>query len=108
MVGTSDQTLIRDILHLSVFAYRTKALPTTTCWIVGDVHPLIKLLDQLVKGQVGVFDFLVKLLDTQVACLDVYRLTGQVLTAWRSTHGLIYLGTSVAAIDENRPAKPIP
>ena len=72
------------------------------------MDPLIKLLDQLVKGQVGVFDFLVKLLDAQVACLDVYRLTAQVLTGWRATHGLIHLGTSVAAIDENRPAKPIP
>lgn len=54
------------------------------------------------------FDFLVKLLDAQVACLDIGGLSREMLTARRAAHGLIDPGTAVAAIDKDRSAKPFP
>ena len=86
----------------------SSALATTTGWIVGDVHPLIKFLNQLIKWQVGSFDLLVELLDGQVTRFDVYGLTRQVLTARRTVYGLIDSGTAVATIDKDRSAQFVP
>ena len=67
------------------------------------MYPLIKLLDQLVIGEGGVFDALVKLLNRQVTGFDIGSLSGQVLTAGRASHGLIDSGTAIATVDKKGP-----